>query len=104
MHRIGRTGRAGASGRAVSFCADPDERDLLVDIERLIKQRLAVGGGGEPVVASPGGGQASPTVQGSNGQGGNGGNGGQSSQGGQGGNGNSSRRPRRYRGTRARTY
>ncbi len=106
VHRIGRTGRAGASGRAVSFC-DPDERGLLVDIERLIKQRLAVGGGGEPVVASPGGGQASPTVQGGNGQGGqggNGGHGGQNGQGGHGGSGNSSRRPRRYRGTRVRTY
>ena len=29
VHRIGRTGRAGASGRAISFC-DRDERSLLV--------------------------------------------------------------------------
>jgi ATP-dependent RNA helicase RhlE len=41
VHRIGRTGRAGASGRAISFC-DASERPLLVDIERLIKQRLPV--------------------------------------------------------------
>ena len=39
VHRIGRTGRAGASGRAVSLC-DHAERALLADIERLIKRRL----------------------------------------------------------------
>ncbi|BAY15888.1 ATP-dependent RNA helicase [Anabaenopsis circularis NIES-21] len=39
VHRIGRTGRAGASGKAVSLvCAD--EYNLLADIETLIKQRL----------------------------------------------------------------
>jgi len=39
VHRIGRTGRAGASGKAVSLvCAD--EFPLLADIERLIKQLL----------------------------------------------------------------
>jgi ATP-dependent RNA helicase RhlE len=43
VHRIGRTGRAGAEGRAISFC-DEDERGLLVDIERLIKVRLPVVG------------------------------------------------------------
>ncbi len=41
VHRIGRTGRAGATGRAISFC-DPEERRLLSDIERLIRCRLAV--------------------------------------------------------------
>jgi ATP-dependent RNA helicase RhlE len=41
VHRIGRTGRAGASGRAISFC-DHDEKSLLVDIERFIRQRLPV--------------------------------------------------------------
>ncbi len=41
VHRIGRTGRAGATGRAVSFC-DRDEKPLLVDIERFIKKRLPV--------------------------------------------------------------
>ncbi len=44
VHRIGRTGRAGASGRAISFC-DRDERSLLSDIERLIRKRLPVAGG-----------------------------------------------------------
>jgi len=44
VHRIGRTGRAGASGFAVSFC-DPEERSYLRDIERLTKQAIrAVGG------------------------------------------------------------
>ncbi|MGB5326256.1 MAG: DEAD/DEAH box helicase, partial [Pseudomonadales bacterium] len=39
VHRIGRTGRAGATGKAVSLvCAD--EFPLLVEIERLIKQLL----------------------------------------------------------------
>ena len=39
VHRIGRTGRAGAVGRAISFCAI-EERGLLSDIERYIRQRL----------------------------------------------------------------
>jgi ATP-dependent RNA helicase RhlE len=39
VHRIGRTGRAGATGEAISFC-DPEERTLLADIERLIRKRL----------------------------------------------------------------
>lgn len=39
VHRIGRTGRAGASGQAISLvCAD--EFKQLQDIERIIKQRL----------------------------------------------------------------
>jgi ATP-dependent RNA helicase RhlE len=57
VHRIGRTGRAGATGKAISFC-DREERSLLADIERLIRKRLPVAGGdprpeGGPVVASP---------------------------------------------------
>ena len=39
VHRIGRTGRAGATGDAISFCSEKDAR-LLVDIEKLIKQTL----------------------------------------------------------------
>lgn len=39
VHRIGRTGRAGASGDAISLCSDKDSR-LLVDIEKLIKRKL----------------------------------------------------------------
>ena len=41
VHRIGRTGRAGASGIALSFC-DADERPLLDGIERLIGTRVPV--------------------------------------------------------------
>jgi len=36
VHRIGRTGRAGAAGLAVSLCAE-DEIDFLRDIEKIIK-------------------------------------------------------------------
>ncbi len=39
VHRIGRTGRAGASGDAISLYSDKDER-LLVDIEKLIKMKF----------------------------------------------------------------
>lgn len=39
VHRVGRTGRAGASGVAISFCA-PDERAYLRDIERLTGKAL----------------------------------------------------------------
>jgi ATP-dependent RNA helicase RhlE len=41
VHRIGRTGRAGSSGEAVSFC-DIEERPYLKDIEKLIKKRITV--------------------------------------------------------------
>ena len=39
VHRIGRTGRAGATGEAVSLVS-ADEFQLLADIERLIKQKI----------------------------------------------------------------
>jgi ATP-dependent RNA helicase RhlE len=39
VHRIGRTGRAGASGLAVSFAAPSDQR-LVADIEKLIKTKI----------------------------------------------------------------
>ncbi len=41
VHRIGRTGRAGASGKAISFC-DSSERVYLNDIEKLIKKKVPV--------------------------------------------------------------
>lgn len=39
VHRIGRTGRAGASGEAISLCSQRDER-VLGYIEKLIKRKL----------------------------------------------------------------
>ncbi len=39
VHRIGRTARAGAEGRAVSFCAD-DELEYLREIEKVIKMSV----------------------------------------------------------------
>jgi ATP-dependent RNA helicase RhlE len=39
VHRIGRTARAGAAGRAISLC-DNGERDLLRAIEKLTRQTL----------------------------------------------------------------
>ncbi|MBC9033129.1 DEAD/DEAH box helicase [Sphingomonas sp. JC676] len=41
VHRIGRTARAGATGIAISYCAD-DERPYLRDIERLTRQKVTV--------------------------------------------------------------
>ena len=41
VHRIGRTGRAGESGVALSFC-DRDEMDYLKDINKLIKKTIEV--------------------------------------------------------------
>ena len=40
VHRIGRTGRAGLSGTAISFC-DFDEKAYLADIEKLVGKRIA---------------------------------------------------------------
>lgn len=41
VHRIGRTGRAGANGVAISFC-DHAERAALQAIQRLTRQKLSV--------------------------------------------------------------
>ena len=41
VHRIGRTGRAGADGKAYSFCA-ADERNMLRGIERLTRVKVVV--------------------------------------------------------------
>ena len=40
VHRIGRTGRAGAQGIAISFCNEDDERTYLRDIQRLIRREV----------------------------------------------------------------
>ena len=39
IHRIGRTGRAGATGEAISLCS-PDEIGRLLDIEKLLNREL----------------------------------------------------------------
>jgi ATP-dependent RNA helicase RhlE len=41
VHRIGRTGRAGASGIALSFC-DAEEKEFLRDIHKLISKSIPV--------------------------------------------------------------
>jgi len=41
VHRIGRTGRAGAKGTAISFC-DAEEKAYLRDVEKLIAKKIPV--------------------------------------------------------------
>jgi len=41
VHRIGRTGRAGASGVAIGFC-DAEEKEYLRDIQKLIGKKIPV--------------------------------------------------------------
>lgn len=41
VHRIGRTGRAGATGAAISFCS-MEEKPFLRDIEKLIRKTIPV--------------------------------------------------------------
>ena len=53
VHRIGRTGRAGVTGEAISLVS-PDEHSYLADIEKLLKRKLerAVVPGFEPGTAA----------------------------------------------------
>jgi ATP-dependent RNA helicase RhlE len=44
VHRIGRTGRAGADGTALSFC-DAEEKEYLRDVEKLIGKKIPVSEG-----------------------------------------------------------
>ena len=44
VHRIGRTARAGAAGRAVAFCA-PDEAPYLRDIQKVMKLTIPTASG-----------------------------------------------------------
>ena len=41
VHRIGRTGRAGAKGTAISFC-DAEEKEYLRDVEKLIGKKIPI--------------------------------------------------------------
>jgi len=41
VHRIGRTGRAGAEGTALSFC-DAEEKAYLKDVEKLISKKISI--------------------------------------------------------------
>ncbi len=41
VHRIGRSGRAGEAGVAISIC-EPEENDYIKDIEKLIQRKIAV--------------------------------------------------------------
>ena len=41
VHRIGRSGRAGENGNAISLC-EPEENVFIRDIEKLIKQKITV--------------------------------------------------------------
>ena len=41
VHRIGRTGRAGAKGTAISFC-DAEEKEYLRDVEKLIAKTISI--------------------------------------------------------------
>jgi ATP-dependent RNA helicase RhlE len=41
VHRIGRTGRAGAGGTAIAFC-DTEEKEYLRDIQKLIGKQITV--------------------------------------------------------------
>jgi ATP-dependent RNA helicase RhlE len=52
VHRIGRTGRAGATGSAISFC-DREERGMLSDIERLLRCRIPIAEGSEAPAGAP---------------------------------------------------
>ena len=51
VHRIGRTGRAGANGIAISFC-DQEELEFLKDIHKLIAKQIPVEEG-HPYPMSP---------------------------------------------------
>ncbi|MCW5898517.1 MAG: DEAD/DEAH box helicase [Flavobacteriales bacterium] len=61
VHRIGRTGRAGAEGRALSFC-DHEEKAYLRDITKLIKREIPVVGD-HPYVMTGGPKRAEPEVR-----------------------------------------
>ncbi|WP_242928722.1 DEAD/DEAH box helicase [Pontibacter vulgaris] len=67
VHRIGRTGRAGNEGIALSFC-DLEERVYLRDIQKLIQKQLPVDKEHPYVSAQPEGAIAPPKAKGNGGQ------------------------------------
>jgi ATP-dependent RNA helicase RhlE len=71
VHRIGRTGRAGASGRAVTL-ATPEQGSDVRDIERLLKTELPLSDRSRAVIQRPQGAlrPVSGARRGGNGQGG----------------------------------
>jgi ATP-dependent RNA helicase RhlE len=52
VHRIGRTGRAGASGIALTFC-EPNQRRDLRDIEKVVRKSIPVAAGSQNFEAQP---------------------------------------------------
>jgi ATP-dependent RNA helicase RhlE len=82
VHRIGRTGRAGASGIAISFC-DEEEQEYIRDIQKLIGLQIPLAEGSE-APRSVGAASRSPQpAKARSGQGGRTGQGGRSGQSGQ---------------------
>ena len=66
VHRIGRTGRAGKTGVAISFC-DAEEREELRDIQKLIGKPIpVVSSHPYPMVITAGLQQGSPVIRRSN--------------------------------------
>jgi ATP-dependent RNA helicase RhlE len=78
VHRIGRTARAGREGEAMSFCT-PEDVDLLVQIEKLMKIEIPTASGerpnavNRPSVRNQRGKSAGKSSGGRRGNGGNGG-------------------------------
>lgn len=62
VHRIGRTGRAGLSGMAVSFCS-AEERGFLKDIERVIGKKVPVEHAGGAFTGAPSSSPHSPQTR-----------------------------------------
>ena len=52
IHRIGSTGRAGAAGEAISFCAH-DEEKYLAEIERLLKRKIPIAAADDAPARAP---------------------------------------------------
>lgn len=65
VHRIGRTGRAGASGIALSFCSS-EEKAYLKDIEKLIKKSIPVKRWTSTQIEEPPIAQPTPPIKGVN--------------------------------------